>query len=116
MNHPLPEDAVAAAAIDGPLLVVATSETVARYAPAWAATAGQYRGCYRVSFTEPIRKKLVRSWPRRTRWPQRASLPWVLRLSLRLPLPQADRLDCRSLPSHLIRSAADFDRGWSRSW
>ena len=48
MNHPLPEDAVAAAAIDGLLLVVATSETVDRYAPAWAATAGQYRGCYRV--------------------------------------------------------------------
>ncbi len=48
MNHPLPEDAVAAAAIDGPLLVVATSETVARYAPAWAATARQYRGGYRV--------------------------------------------------------------------
>ena len=48
MNDPLPEDAVPAAAIAGPLLVVATSETVARYAPAWAATAGQHRGSYRV--------------------------------------------------------------------
>lgn len=48
MNHPLPEDAVAAAAIEGPLLVVATGETVARYAPAWAANAEQYRSRYRV--------------------------------------------------------------------
>lgn len=48
MNDPLPEDAVPAAAIAGPLLVIATGETVARYAPAWAATARQYRSGYRV--------------------------------------------------------------------
>lgn len=48
MNNPLPENAVTAAAIEGPLLVVATGETVARYAPAWAASAGQYRSRYRV--------------------------------------------------------------------
>lgn len=42
-----PEAAVAAAGLDRPLLVVATSRTVARFAPAWAA-AGSTMAGYRV--------------------------------------------------------------------
>lgn len=45
---PRPEHAVAEAGIEGPLLVVATGETVARYAPPWATNAGAGRGGYRV--------------------------------------------------------------------
>lgn len=48
MNQPQPADVVIAAGIEGPLLVVATGETVARFAPAWAANCGPNRGGYRV--------------------------------------------------------------------
>ncbi len=48
VNQPKPEHVVGAAEIDGPLLVVATDQTVARFAPAWAATHAADRGSYRV--------------------------------------------------------------------
>lgn len=48
VNQLQPENAVVAAGIRGPLLLVATGETVARYAPAWAANCGPNRGGYRV--------------------------------------------------------------------
>lgn len=48
VNQLQPENAVVAAGIKGPLLLVATGETVARFAPAWAARCGPNRGRYRV--------------------------------------------------------------------
>jgi glycerol dehydrogenase-like iron-containing ADH family enzyme len=48
VNQPQPENAIVAAGIKGPLLLVATGETVARYAPAWAANCESNRGGYRV--------------------------------------------------------------------
>lgn len=43
-----PKDALVAIAVDGPLLVIATYQTVATFALAWAATRPTSRGGYRV--------------------------------------------------------------------